>query len=57
MRNSDNNPTVTNCTFSGNSLLYCQISTPDPCPADVDGNSVVDVLDFVEVLANRGPCS
>ena len=57
MRNSDNNPTVTNCTFGGNSLLYCPIRTPDPCRADVDGNSAVDVPDFLEVLANWGPCS
>ena len=42
----------------GNSLLYCPppIPKPDPCPADIDDDGDVDISDFLELIANWGPC-
>ncbi len=36
----------------GNSLLYCPPPTaiPDPCPTDVNGDGVTNVLDLVQIL-------
>jgi len=43
----------------GNSLLYCAppIPAPDTCPADIDGDGTVGILDFLDVLAAWGDCS
>ncbi len=64
------NPTVTNTGFcfntpdqivgsytdnGGISLLHCG-SPPDPCPADLDNNNVVGILDLLTLLANWGRC-
>jgi len=74
MYNSGSSPTVTNTGFcnntpdaiagdpimdgGGNSLLYCgpPIPIPDTCPADIDNDGNVGILDFLGVLAAWGPC-
>jgi len=65
------NPTVTNTGFcdntpdaidgtindgGGNSLLYCPppIPKPDPCPTDINGDGVTNVLDLIDLLLAFG---
>ncbi len=64
-------PTVTNTGFcdntpnqifgaitdgGGNSLLYCPppIPKPDPCPTDINGDGVTNVLDLIQLLLQFG---
>ena len=62
-------PTVTDCTFCGNSpvhidgqvVLQGQIDMSTFCPipvclGDSTGDGEVSVLDFLALLANWGPC-
>ncbi len=41
----------------GNSLLYCPpppLPKPDPCPTDINGDGVTNVLDLIDVLLAFG---
>ncbi len=40
----------------GNSLLYCPppIAKPDPCPTDINGDGVTNVLDLIGLLLAFG---
>ncbi len=40
----------------GNSLLYCPPPPLRFCPADIDNDGTVGINDFLDVLANWGPC-
>ena len=43
----------------GNSLLFCPppIPIPDPCPTDINGDGVTNVLDLIDLLLDFGqPC-
>ena len=56
----DNTPDQINGTFAdggGNSLLYCPPpgpKKPDPCPTDINGDGVTNVLDLIELLLAFG---
>ena len=58
MFDSGSSPTVTNCSFSGNSgggnsLLYCPPPRP-PCPTDSNDDGFTNVLDLVDLLLAFG---
>ncbi len=55
----DNTPDQIDGTFTdggGNSLLYCPppIPHPDPCPTDINGDGVTNVLDLIDLLLAFG---
>jgi len=56
----DNTPDQISGTFTddgGNSLLYCAPpgpKKPDPCPTDINGDGVTNVLDLIDLLLAFG---
>jgi len=56
----DNTPDQINGAFTdggGNSLLYCPpppLPKPDPCPTDINGDGVTNVLDLIDLLLAFG---
>ena len=37
-------------------MTITEVSPPLPCPADLDGDGTVGIVDFLTLLANWGPC-
>ncbi len=43
-------------TYQGDAATCEASSCPTPCPADVDDGGSVGINDFLDLLANWGPC-
>jgi len=55
----DNTPDQIDGPFTdggGNSLDYCPppLPKPDPCPTDINGDGVTNVLDLIQLLLSFG---